>query len=216
MLVCVHVRNTRQRRMVSSEITWAGRLTIIEISYLTDHVRPPSSLSFVHHHVHSVRHMLFFNVWIFQFLFPLDSGFHPPVFVSRALESSRRAHKTGTEGNISKHRDKEANFYHRQEKASFSVCLCGVAYSVSMCVPLATGRLCQLGTCSCFFADDKDLVCAGFHLIQMELCSCAPVVEPWLMFFMWHLQCQTCVCVWRVNQWYSLKAEHLCHGGVIA
>lgn len=165
---------------------------------------------------------------IFYFILPLSLYFHPPVFVSDALESSRGSHKTGTEENISKHRDKEETergslIFHTGSRRLHAPCAfveSHVRLHVCVCAPGHRQILQVRDTCSGLLADDKAVVCSDLHARQMELFSCVPVV--WTLAHILHVASAVSgLCdiyfVWgRVNQCYSLKAEHLCHGGVIA
>lgn len=104
MCVRANVRNYRQRRMVSSEWLKTGRLTNRDKQFDWRPAIFPSSVS-TFMFVILTLFFVFYLTYLTSFFLLLLV--HPLVFVSRAFESSRGAHKTGTQENISKHRNKE-------------------------------------------------------------------------------------------------------------
>lgn len=93
---------------------------------------------------------------IFHFVLSFSLWFLSSVFVSGVLESSRGAHQTGTEENISKHKDKEETerasliFHTGSERLHV---LCAFFVCLRVCTP-GRDRSCKLEACSGLLADD--------------------------------------------------------------
>ncbi len=114
-------------------------------------------------------------------------------------------------------RERQANFSHWQQKASCSACFRGVA-CLSACA-CTWPQISEFETCFGLSAD-----CKGCSLTRLRCDAngafqlCASCSDPRIL----HVASAVSglydiyFVLGRVNQCNSLKAEHLCHGGVIA